>query len=165
MDMAETKNWIEKAAEEINDRANLQSSGYIFDVIAKYAPVLTPVVDAQKIAKKICHQHNEWNQEEMQGQCLTQAEHYRLTAQLITDNIELDITWVEKTVRDSKAFVASWGDFELFVYKTDTGWNWEILMECEMGTEVKNSGNAPDQKGATKDCVDALKRIVTGGKG
>ncbi len=156
-------NWIEKAAEECinavgSNRQNVIEAigeNTFADIILKHAPV----IDAEKIAKKVCHQHNEWEQEEMQGRCLTQAEHYRLTAKIITDNIELDITWV-----DGKA---EWGEFTLVVEEPVLGtdnkyWLWKL--RCVSVEHTVKMEPAKTQELAVQACETALKKILAGVK-
>ncbi len=157
--MAETKNWIEKCADSIAVMSRIKV--YEKNIMAFKnqiaAEILShaPVVDAEKLAEKIAEDY--WIPPfEPDKLFLERKEGVKKeVAQLITDNIELDITWVA-----GKAF---WGIFTLFCWGNENReWSWDITTGA--GGYIIEEGEVLTEELAQQACESELRRIVTGGK-
>lgn len=86
-------------------------------------------------------------------------EEKRELAQLITDNIDLKLDWV-----DGKA---EWGDFELYISDSKTAFHkkyWHLYLHTSQIQCIIRLGHIRGKRNAQQACESALKRILTGQK-
>ncbi len=108
----------------------------------------TPVIDAERLAEKINKAFGEPYSKDGRAKI----------ARIITDSRDLDITWV-----DGKA---EWGEFTLKAWQVNRFGQFVSVIEmCDGYCEIWTSDYLESQELAQQACVDALRRIVTGGKG
>ncbi len=147
--MAETKNWVEKAGKEIDDKyggilcivTRKERAKENADIILSHAPV----IDAEKIAEKAYDEALIENREEQK----------QLT-QLITDNMTLDIEW------DKNGYIGEWGQFWAKVYKVPEAEpnKWFMALYCNSGRVT--FGTFKTKKLAQAAVDTELKKILAG---
>ena len=154
-------NWIEKAVEEMAEQyfsVGKHSQKILKKDLAYIITKYAPVIDAEKIAKIIDKKYEEWAEnewEEYPGEDWAVPE----IAKLITDSIDLDITWV-----DGKA---EWGIFELGIWQPGNCWWWKIqagTINNSMATLAICKEEMKSESVAQQACGKALRSIVCGVK-
>lgn len=121
-----------------------------------------PVIDAEKLADKFDYLLDDWVIKYGNDVMDWPKEHERVKAfaQLITDNIDLNIEWVRaETVRTE--MVANHGRFHLWACDSVDGWASSLYLDKHTIFIATNLGSL---ELAQQESEKALKRIITGQK-
>lgn len=147
-----TKNWVEEVVEEINRTPqNVPITG---DDVKKIILSHAPVIDAERIAKKLLAGTKVVEMWEKKYACITNDPEY--IAQLISDAIDLNIEWV-----DGKA---EWGQFNMQIIDALDGRKSIYEYRLFLRSYVAKAGRENKKELAQQACEKALRGIITGVK-